>query len=125
MSYQASLILDSLDHPTPRSAAESAYLDILLSLIYGPCKLEIKNSETGTVEIIELEADLENDESILRHMALTIVAAKFLTEEQKKELETWGLENLHGRHTSTSDWPGWEAIIGKKPKRFRHDAASE
>jgi hypothetical protein len=81
--------------------------------------LDVRDKKTGKVEVIELEADLENDESMLRHYALIGLAMKFMTEDQKRELEAWEKEHLDGQGVGTSDWPGWEPIIGKKPKEFR------
>jgi hypothetical protein len=42
-----------------------------------------------------------------------------MTDEQMAELEKWEVENIDGHTIGTADWPGWEQIIGKKPKEFR------
>jgi hypothetical protein len=52
-------------------------------------------------------------------MALMMIASKFMTEEQREALEDWEVKNIDGHTIGTSDWPGWEPIIGKKPKEFR------
>lgn len=52
-------------------------------------------------------------------MALEMLASKFMTQEQVKALEDWEVKNIDGHSISTSDWPGWEQIIGKKPNKFR------
>jgi hypothetical protein len=38
-----------------------------------------------------------------------------LTVDQAKELYAWEAENLDGRTGRTSDWPGWEPLIGTLP----------
>ena len=119
--YIVTLTFDDIDGiMTPRAAAESVYNHLMISLLYGQCEMELKDKKTGEVQVIELEEELENDETVLRHMALTMLAARFMTEEQKEELTAWEAKNLDGHSVSTLDWPGWEAIIGQKqPKRFR------
>lgn len=87
-------------------------------MLYGSLKMEVKDKKTGKVENIELESDLENDQSMLRFMALMMVGP-FMTEEQKQALTDWESVNLDGHSISTADWPGWDMIIGKKPKSFR------
>jgi len=125
VSYKVTLTIDELEQITPRGAAEGAYMAILLNFLQGSCGFEVTDDATGKVETIELGSDLDDDESMLRHMAVMMVAGKFLSEDQKRELQRWERENLDGHNTSTSDWPGWDAIIGKKPKRFRYDVGLE
>jgi hypothetical protein len=36
-------------------------------------------------------------------------------EEDKQALAEWERENLDGSTVGTSDWPGWEKYIGKRP----------
>lgn len=102
-----------------RGAAEHAYTHLIQEMLYGSITMEIKNKRTGEVESLELESDVEQDESLMRFITLMMVASNFMTEEQKQELEKWEVENIDGHSISTADWPGWEAIIGKKPHKFR------
>lgn len=117
--YQVTLKIDDAESMTPRGAAEGVYMELLRDLMHGQLKLELKDKETGKVEHITLGEDLENDESLLRFMALMMVAVQFMTEEQKRELTEWEAENIDGHSVGTSDWPGWEPLIGKLPKKFR------
>jgi hypothetical protein len=84
-------------------------------MLYRSLTLEIWNKKTGEVATIELEADVENDESLMRFITLMGVAVKFMTEEQRRELEEWEKENMDEHGTLTSDWPRLERIIGKPP----------
>ena len=104
---------------TPRGAAEGIYMILLRDILYGSLTMEVKDKKTGKVENIELESDLENDQSMLRFMALMMMVEPFMTEEQKQELMDWASVNVDGHSVGQSDWPGWETIIGKKPKKFR------
>ena len=117
--YQVTITYDDAESMTPRGAAEGVYLHLMMSLIDGPCTLEVKNKRTGEVDVTELERDTENDESMLRYMALTMLASDFLTPEQSRDLAKWESENLDGHSKSTSDWHGWEPLVGRKPKKFR------
>lgn len=108
-----------------RGAAEHVYSYLLADMVYRSLTLEVRNKKTGEVETVELEADVENDESLMRFITLVGVAVKFMTEEQRRELEEWERENVDGHGTSTSDWPGWEKIIGKPPRKFRKDVGME
>jgi hypothetical protein len=63
-------------------------------MLYRSLTLEIWNKKTGEVETIELEADVENDESLMRFITLMGVAVKFMTEEQRRELEEWEKKNM-------------------------------
>jgi hypothetical protein len=104
---------------TARGAAEGVFNRLLLEMFHGSVKMEVKNKKTGKVESIELESDLENDTSMLRFMALMMVADKFLSEEQEAELLDWVAKNVDGHSIAWYHWPGWEPIIGKLPKQFR------
>lgn len=104
---------------TARGAAEGVFNRLLLEMLHGSVKMEVKNKKTGKVENIELESDLENDTSMLRFMALMMVADNFMSEEQKSGLLEWAAKNVDGHSIGWSDWPGWEPIIGKLPKEFR------
>lgn len=106
-------------------AAEHVYSHLLADMFYRSLTLEVGNKKTGEVETVELEADVENDESLMRFITLIGVAVKFMTKEQRRELEEWEKENVYGRGTSTSDWPGWEKIIGKPPMKFRKNVGLE
>jgi len=39
-----------------------------------------------------------------------------LSEEERQALEEWERTHLDGRSAGTSDWPGWEKYIGKRPE---------
>ena len=104
---------------TPRGAAEGVYMILLRNMLYGSLRMEVKDKKTGTVENIELESDLENDQSLLRFMALMMMVEPFMTEEQRQALMDWASVNVDGHSVGQFDWPGWEPIIGKKPKGFR------
>jgi predicted Rossmann fold nucleotide-binding protein DprA/Smf involved in DNA uptake len=108
-----------------RGAAEHVYSHLLADMFYRSLTIEVRNKKTGEAEVVELEADVENDESLMRFITLIGVAVKFMTEEQKRELEEWERKNVDGRGTSTSDWPGWEKIIDKPPMKFRKDIGIE
>jgi len=45
-----------------------------------------------------------------------IEAYRVMSDEEKKELEEWEKKNVNGHSVVTSDWPGWERYIGRKPK---------
>jgi hypothetical protein len=117
--YEATIKHDAEGTQTSRAAAEGAYFHLLIEMLNSSVTMEVKDKDTGEVETIELEADLENDHSLLRFMALMQLASKFMTKEQMEELEDWEVKNIDGHSIGTSDWPGWEQIIGKKPKEFR------
>jgi hypothetical protein len=108
-----------------RGAAEHFYTSLLADMLYGSLSLEVRNKKTGEVETVELEADVENDASLMRFITLIGVAAKFMTDEQSRELEEWERENVDGHSTSTADWPGWEKIIDKPPRKFRKNVGME
>jgi hypothetical protein len=108
-----------------RGAAEHVYTYLIMDMLHGSLQMELKNTQTGDVETVDLEADLENDESLMRFITMIGVAAKFMPEDQRRELEAWEKENIDGRNTSTADWPGWEKIIGKPPRKFRNDIGIE
>jgi hypothetical protein len=42
-------------------------------------------------------------------------AYKNMSPSQQKALTEWEAANLDGHSVGTSDWPGWESLIGKKP----------
>ncbi len=117
--YEVTIKYDADGTQTRRGAAEGVYLHLLTEMLNTALTLEVKDKKTEEVETIELEADLENDHSLLRFMALMQLASKFMTKEQMDELEDWEVKNIDGHSIGTSDWPGWEPIIGKKPKKFR------
>lgn len=117
--YEVTIKSDAEGSLTSRGAAESVYLHLLMEMLNSSLTVEVKDKNTGEVETIELEAELENDHSLLRFMALMQLASKFMTSEQIEELEDWEVKNIDGHSISTADWPGWEQIIGKKPKKFR------
>lgn len=117
--YEALIRYDDEGSLSPRATAEHAYTGLLTEMLFGSLTLEVRDKETGRVEVVELESGVENDESLMRFIALIGLAAKFMTEEQKRELGEWERENLDGHSVSTSDWPGWEQIIGRPPKKFR------
>lgn len=109
---------------SPRATAEHVYTNLIAEMFFRSLTLEVKDKKTGKVEVVELESSVEKDESLMRFIALIGVASKFMTEEQKRELEAWERENLDGHSVGTSDWPGWEQIIGRPPKKFRKTAGA-
>jgi hypothetical protein len=117
--YEVTIRYDADGTQTSRGAAEGVYLHLLTEMLNTALTMEVKDKKTGKVETINLEADLENDQSLLRFMALMQLAFKFMTQEQMAELEDWEIKNIDGHSIGTSDWPGWEPIIGKRPRRFR------
>jgi len=117
--YEVTIKSEAEGSLTSRGASESVYFHLLIEMLNSSLTMEVKDKETGKVETIELEADLENDHSLLRFMALMQLASRFMTQEQMEELEDWEVKNIDGHSISTADWPGWEPIIGKKPKEFR------
>lgn len=117
--YEVIIKFDAEGSTTARGAAEGAYMNLMGDMFHGPLSLEVRNKRTGQIENIQLESDLENDVSLLRFMALMMVASDYMTKEQKEELQKWERENIDGETIGTSDWPGWEPLIGKKPKKFR------
>jgi hypothetical protein len=120
MAYKATITIDDLEQTDARGAAEGAYFELLLSLFYRGCEFEVTDKETGKSTIINLDADLENDQSMLRHMALMQIFSRLMTDQQKAELQEWEHENLDGHSVSTADWPGWAEIIGhEKPRKFQ------
>lgn len=123
--YEITIKFDDEGALSARGAAEHFYTSILADMLYGSLTLEVRDKKTGEVETVELEADVENDESLLRFITLIGVAAKFMSQEQSRELEEWERENVDGHSTSTADWPGWEKIIGKPPRKFRKDVGME
>jgi hypothetical protein len=54
-------------------------------------------------------------EALLEWYGKMVETHKSLPEEKKKELDEWERANLNGQTIETSDWPGWEELIGKKP----------
>lgn len=118
-NYEVTIKFDEEGVQTPRAAVEGVFMMLWRDMLHGSLKMKVKNKKTGKVENIELESDLENDVTMLRFMALMLVADQFMSEEQKAELQDWAAENVNGDSIAWSDWPGWEQIIGKLPKQFR------
>ncbi len=125
MPYQVTISIGDFENLTPRAAAESAFMELLLALFHGPCEMSVRNTETGEVTTVEFGPGMEDDQTMIRYVGMTIVASKFLSEEQRREMEQWESENLDGHSVASTDWPGWEALIGKKPKKFRNDMGLE
>jgi DNA-binding MarR family transcriptional regulator len=44
-----------------------------------------------------------------------VEASLQMPDEDKQALKEWEAANLDGETVTTSDWPGWEKYIGKKP----------
>jgi hypothetical protein len=44
-----------------------------------------------------------------------VEASLQLSDEDRQALKEWEAANLDGETVTTSDWPGWEKYIGKKP----------
>lgn len=120
MPYKVTVTLDDIDHTSMRGNAEGAWFHLLMQLLHGTTKFEITDTETGKTEIVELDYKIEDDDTILRHMMLTMIATQYLSDEQRAELEAWEKENVDGHSVSTMDWDGWKEITGQdKPKKFR------
>lgn len=47
-------------------------------------------------------------------------AHEAMPEEEKQALAEWERVNLDGATVATSDWPGWEKYIGKRPRPALH-----
>ncbi len=103
--YEITIKCDDEGALSARGAAEHVYTRLIMDMLHGSLQMAIKNTRTGNVEAVDLEADLENDESMMRFITLIGVAAKFMPEDQRRELEAWEKENIDGHSTSTSDWP--------------------
>jgi len=58
----------------------------------------------------------ERSEATTDWYAKLIEAYRVMSDEEKKELEEWEKKNVNGHSVVTSDWPGWERYIGRKPK---------
>lgn len=53
---------------------------------------------------------------VLMWYAMMLGAAKAMPEAARKELEEWERLHLDGTYVGTSDWPGWEELIGPRPR---------
>lgn len=53
-------------------------------------------------------------EQMLEWYAMMLGAVAAMPERERLALEEWERTHIDG-HTGTSDWPGWEKYIGKKP----------
>lgn len=42
--------------------------------------------------------------------------AATLPAQQREELEQWEADSVNGESLGTSDWPGWEPLIGPRPR---------
>lgn len=62
------------------------------------------------------ESSKERSEAIVNWHAKLIEAYRVMSDEEKQELAEWEKKNVDGHNVGTSDWPGWERYIGKKPK---------
>lgn len=58
-----------------------------------------------------------NGDPYIDYFRRMVAAAAKLTPEQRADLEEWEQKNL-GEH-GTSDWPGWEALIGVPPWKIK------
>lgn len=54
-------------------------------------------------------------EDLLAWTGKMIQANKLLTDAERQELEEWERTHVGGQDFGTTDWPGWEKYIGKKP----------
>lgn len=54
-------------------------------------------------------------DEMLEWMTRMIQAFREMPRKDQKELLAWERENRDGNTVATSDWPGWERLIGKKP----------
>lgn len=46
------------------------------------------------------------------------------SDEQRAEFHAWEKSNIDGHSVATSDWPGWEPLIGPPPMRETGQPAS-
>jgi hypothetical protein len=66
----------------------------------------------ATKQVSEIRA---NREALLEWYGKMAEAHKTLPDEKKQELDEWERANLNGQTIGTSDWPGWEELIGMRP----------
>lgn len=57
-----------------------------------------------------------NREAIIEWYGKMVEAYKSLPEEKKREIDAWEHANLNAQTVGTSDWPGWEELIGRRPE---------
>ena len=60
------------------------------------------------------DANVRRDEMI-RWYGKMVAAYETMSEADRQELHEWERTHLDGRYVGTSDWPGWERLIGKQP----------
>lgn len=63
----------------------------------------------------ELAARRAYHERYSEWMNMMVGAGNAMPESEKQALLDWEQANLDGHSVGTSDWPGWEKYIGKKP----------
>src|SRR6266487_6723827 len=54
-------------------------------------------------------------QQLLEWYAMMVGAGAAMPADEKLALEEWERTHRDGHATGTSDWPGWEKYIGKKP----------
>ena len=57
----------------------------------------------------------ERREEMIRWYGKIAAAYEIMSEADRQELHEWERTHLDGRYIGTSDWPGWERLIGKPP----------
>lgn len=61
--------------------------------------------------------NIEYRDAILDWAAKMMEAYKSMSEDEKQKLTEWEREHVDGSgRVATSDWPGWEQLIGKRPE---------
>jgi hypothetical protein len=59
--------------------------------------------------------DKARQEELLAWYDKMMEAHAAMPEEEKQTLGEWERTHLDGATVATSDWPGWEKYIGKRP----------
>lgn len=57
----------------------------------------------------------ERRDEMIRWYGRMVAAYETMSEADKQELHEWERTHLDGRYVGTSDWPGWERLIGRRP----------
>jgi hypothetical protein len=63
------------------------------------------------------KAKKEHRDNLIAWFSRMVDASMKMSEEDKRALKEWEAANLDGRNVATSDWPGWEKFVGKKPEK--------
>jgi DNA-binding MarR family transcriptional regulator len=66
---------------------------------------------------IARKAKKEYRDNMISWFGRMVDAFTKMSEKDKQALKEWEAENLGDKRMATSDWPGWEKYVGKKPNR--------